>query len=286
MVSGIAAPPIDLPPGLPVDVRLVATDFDRTLIAEDGVLRPRTLAALDAARAARLEMVVVTGRIFGSLRPYLDEAGLTGPVVCYQGAVVADPRSGEFLRHVPVPLDTALEAIDAVEEAGFPLNCYVDDLLYVAKETPEARRYADFQRLELHIVGDLAAWLSKPPTKLVVVGDPAELDGLEARLEERLGEKLYISKSLPFFLELAHPSVTKAAGLDFVADRLAIPQERTVAFGDGENDVELVEWAGFGIAVANAHERVLAAADWTCPSAEDEGVAQVLEAIVAAKGDA
>ena len=119
-----------------------------------------------------------------------------------------------------------------------------------------------------------------------MVGDPAELDGLEARLEERLGEKLYISKSLPFFLELAHPSVTKAAGLDFVADRLAIPQERTVAFGDGENDVELVEWAGFGIAVANAHERVLAAADWTCPSAEDEGVAQVLEAIVAAKGDA
>jgi Cof subfamily protein (haloacid dehalogenase superfamily) len=248
------------------------------------VLRPRTLDALAATLAQGLQIVVVTGRMFRSVRPYLDQAGLTGPVVCYQGAVVADPRSGEFLRHVPVPLETALEAIAAVEEEGFALNCYVDDLLYVAKETPEARRYADFQRLELHVVGDLAAWLSKPPTKLVAVGDPVELDALESRLAMRFDARLYISKSLPFFLELAHPDVTKAAGLDFVSERLGIPRERTIAFGDGENDVELVEWAGFGIAVANAHERVLAAADWACPSAEDEGVAQVLESVVATYG--
>jgi hydroxymethylpyrimidine pyrophosphatase-like HAD family hydrolase len=78
--------------------------------------------------------------------------------------------------------------------------------------------------------------------------------------------------------------VTKAAGLDFLTQRLGIPRERTVAFGDGENDVELVDWAGFGIAVANAHDRVLGAADWVCPSAEEEGVAQVLEALLGLAG--
>src|SRR5207249_1521748 len=83
---------------------------------------------------------------------------------------------------------------------------------------------------------------------------------LEERMKARFGDRLYISKSLPYFLEFAAPGVTKAAGLEFLADRLGFSAEQTVAFGDGENDVELVDWAGFGVAVANADERVLAAA--------------------------
>ena len=244
------------------------------------MLRPRTLRALAAARHAGLHVVIVTGRMFQSVRPYLEQAGLTDPVVCYQGAVVADPVSGDFLRHVPIPIEPALEAIDAVEEEGFALNCYVDDLLYVARETSGSRAYADFQGLEIHSVGDLRSWLVREPTKLVAVGEPHALDGLEVRMKQRFDDRLYISKSLPYFLEFAHPSVTKGAGLDFLAARLGVKPERTIAFGDGENDVELVDWAGFGIAVANAHDRVLAAADWVCPRVDDEGVAQVLEALL------
>ena len=247
------------------------------------MLRPRTRAAIRAAREAGIHAVVVTGRMFRSVRPYLDEAGLDDPAVCYQGAVVADPATGEFLLHVPVPLDLAREAIAAVEEEGFGLNCYVDDELYVAEITAEARRYADFQHLELHVVGRLLEWLDSPPTKLVVIGDPEVLDGLEARLKERFRERLYISKSLPFFLELAHPDVTKASGLGFLAERLGFAAGETVAFGDGENDVELLEWAGYAVAVANAHERVLAVADFVCPSVDEEGVAQTIEALLHSK---
>ena len=110
--------------------------------------------------------------MFRAVRPYLEQAQLDDLVVCYQGAVVADPATGEFLLHVPIPLAEAREAMDAVLAAGFHLNCYVDDLLYVAEVTPEARRYADFQHLEIHAVGDLRAWLDRDPTKLVAVGDP------------------------------------------------------------------------------------------------------------------
>ena len=157
---------------------------------------------------------------------------------------------------------------------------YVDDELFVGRITPEARAYADFQGLVIHEVGDLAAWLEKPPTKVVSVGEPDLLDGLEARLKEQFADRLYISKSLPFFLELASRKVTKASGMQFVAEHFGFSAENTVAFGDGENDIELLEWAGFGIAVANAHERVLALADYVCPPVTEEGVAQVIEAVL------
>ena len=78
--------------------------------------------------------------MFRAVRPYLEQAGLDDLVVCYQGAAVADPTTGEFLLHIPVPLTEAREAMDAVIAAGFHRNCYVDDLLYVAEVTPEARR--------------------------------------------------------------------------------------------------------------------------------------------------
>jgi hypothetical protein len=218
--------------------------------------------------------------MFRSVRPYLEEAGIADPVICYQGAAVVDPHSGEFLRHEPIPLEVAREAIGVLQDEGFHVNCYVDDELYVAEATPEADRYAGFQNLPLHTVGDLAAWLSDPPTKLVTIDEPHVLDRLEVRLRKRFAGRVYVSKSLPYFLELASPTVTKASGLEFLADRLGFTAERTVAFGDGENDIELLEWAGFGVAVANADPRVLAVADWVSPPAAEEGVAQVIEAVL------
>ena len=246
------------------------------------MLRPRTAAAITAARAAGLHVLLVTGRMFQSARRYALAAGITDPVVCYQGAVVADPTTGEFLRHVPMPEPEARDVIAAVEELGYTILVHVDDELYVARETAESDAYAGFQHLVVHAVGDLLDWLPKPPTKLVVVGDPHELDGLEVEMKARFGGRLYISKSLPHFLEFASPSVNKGSGLDFAAERLGFSREQTVAFGDGENDVELLEWAGYGVAVANAHRKVLAVADFVCPSVDEEGVAQVIEAYLAA----
>jgi hydroxymethylpyrimidine pyrophosphatase-like HAD family hydrolase len=102
------------------------------------MLRPRTRAAIAATRAAGIHVVLVTGRMFQSVRRYAREAGIDDPVVCYQGAVVADPVSGRWLRHIPIPLELARETIAALNAEGFGLNCYVDDELYVAEVTPEA----------------------------------------------------------------------------------------------------------------------------------------------------
>ena len=248
----------------------------------DGELQPRTVNALRATRAAGLDVIVVTGRMVQSVRRFLEPAALDEPVICYQGAVVAD-ATGKWLRHEPIPLELAREVIGLVEGVGFGLNVYVDDELYVSEITRGSREYAGFQHLEIHQVGDLVAWLAGPPTKLVCVGEPAELDAVEARMKAHFGDRLYISKSLPYFLEFAAAGVTKGAGLDFLSAHMGFTPEQTIAFGDGENDVELVEWASFGIAVENAHTRVKAVADWICPSAEEEGVAQVIEALLDSK---
>ena len=249
---------------------------------EDGQLRPRTLAALRAARAAGLDVIVVTGRMVRSVRRFLDPAELGEPVICYQGAVVADV-DGTWLRHEPIPLELAREVIGLIQAEGFGLNVYVDDVLYVSDVTREARDYAGFQHLQIHAVGNLLDWLDEPPTKLVCVGDPDALSGVEVRMKAHFGDRLYISKSLPYFLEFAAAGVTKGAGLDFLAAHMGFTPEQTISFGDGENDVELVEWAGYGIAVENAHDRVKAVADWICPSAQEEGVAQVIESLLDSK---
>lgn len=261
----------------------MATDLDHTLIWEDGALPERTLAALVRAREAGLRVIVVTGRMVQSLRRVLAPAGLHDPVICYQGAAVV-AADGRWLLHTPIELETAREAIAAVEAEGYPPNVYVNDELYVSHVTEYAQRYADFQEIEIHAVGDLRAWLSEPPTKLVCVGDPAALDELAERLRPRFSDRLWITKSLPYFLELATLGVSKGSGLEFLSQDLGFSRERTIAFGDGQNDVELVEWAGYGIAVENAHERVKAVADWVCPPAAEEGVAAVLEALLDSLG--
>lgn len=242
------------------------------------MLRPRTREAIARVRAAGSHVIVVTGRMVRAVLPYLEQAGLDDPVVCYQGAVVADPVTGEWLRHVPIPREQALEAMEAVIAAGFHLNCYVGDELYVAEMTPQARAYADFQHIPVHVVGDLQRWLDTEPTKLVAVGEPGALDTLESVLKPRFAGTLFVSKSLPHFLEFAHPDVSKGSGLAFVGDRLGFGPADAVACGDGENDRELLDWAGFAVAVANAHPDILSRADLVVPPVQDEGIAALFEA--------
>ena len=221
-------------------------------------------------------MIVCTGRMVQSARRVLAPARWREPLVCYQGAAVVD-ADDRWLLHAPLDLELAREVIEAVEEEGYSPNVYVDDELYVGAVTPEARQYSDFQQIVLHPVGDLLAWLERPPTKLVCVGEPSELDGVEARMRERFGGRLHISKSLPFFLEFAATGISKSSALEFLANRLGFERDRTVTLGDAENDLDLVEW-GYGVAVDNADPRVKKRARWVCPPADDEGVAQVLEA--------
>ena len=244
------------------------------------MLRPRTLAAIARAQAAGIPVLIATGRMFRSVEPYLEQAGIREPVVCYQGAAVVDPGTREFLLHEPLELEVAREAIASLLTHGLSPNVYVDDRLYVAQETEYSRAYSGFQRLPVTEVGDLLEWLERPPTKLVAVAEPARLAEVRLELERAFDTRLFITTSLPHLLELGHPGASKGSGIAFVTRLLGIDLARVVAFGDGENDIELLAEVGLGIAVEGAHPRLTAIAARTCPGPKDEGVAAVIDAVL------
>jgi Cof subfamily protein (haloacid dehalogenase superfamily) len=223
-------------------------------------------------------VLIATGRMFRSVRPYAETAGIPEPVVCYQGAAVVDPTSGTFLVHETIELDVARETIARLAELGSSPNVYVNDELFVAAHTPYSRAYAEFQNLPVTEVGDLLDWLDSPPTKIVAVAEPDDIPALRARLAEHLEGRIFLTRSLPFLLEMGNPAVSKGTGLADVAARLDLALDRIVAFGDGENDIELLETAGYGFAIEGADSTLLAVADATCAGPHGEGVAAVIEA--------
>jgi Cof subfamily protein (haloacid dehalogenase superfamily) len=265
-------------------VQAFACDLDGTLIGRDATLRPRTLAAISRAQDADIPVLVATGRMFRSVEPYLERAGIQEPVVCYQGAAVVDPRTREFLLHEPLELDLAREAVALLLAHDLAPNVYVDDQLYVAEETEYSRAYSNFQSLPVTEVGDLLAWLERPPTKLVAVAKPERLAEVRSDLEAVFAGRMFITTSLPHLLELGHLGASKGSGIAFVAQLLGIELDKVIAFGDGENDVELLAEVGLAVAVEGAHPRLQAIAQRTCPGPHDEGVASVIEAVLDSRG--
>jgi hypothetical protein len=275
---------VTLPEALdPNTVRAVAMDLDRTILPETLELRPRLIDAVRAVAAAGVVPIVATGRMLRSSLPFALELGVTAPLICYQGALIADPQTGQWLRHEPMPVPLAREVIEACRKRDQHCNVYVDDELYVDELNVYALEYARHAKLEAHPVGDLERWLTEPTTKIVVVGEPELLDALQIELRAQFGDRLFIAKSLPFFLEVAQPGVSKGSALEWVCDRISIEPAHVVSFGDGANDVELLRDAGLGVAIEGADQILLDEADATVPGPEHDGVARFLEALVSAR---
>jgi Cof subfamily protein (haloacid dehalogenase superfamily) len=267
----------------PRAVRAVAMDLDRTILPEALELRPRLIDAVRAVAAAGVVPIVATGRMLRSSLPFALQLGVTAPLICYQGALIADPQTGQWLRHEPMPVPLAREVIEACRKRDQHCNVYVDDELYVDELNVYALEYARHAKLEAHAVGDLERWLTEPTTKIVVVGEPELLDALQIELRTQFRNRLFIAKSLPFFLEVAQPGVSKGSALEWVCDRISIEPAHVVSFGDGANDVELLRDAGFGVAIEGAEQILLDEADATVPGPEHDGVACFLEALVSAR---
>jgi Cof subfamily protein (haloacid dehalogenase superfamily) len=275
---------VTLPDGLDSRaVRAIAMDLDRTILGESLELRPRLIDAVASVAAAGITPIVATGRMLRSSRPFALQLGVTAPLICYQGALIADPVSGEWLRHEPMPVPLAREVIEACKRREQHCNVYVDDELYVDELNMYALEYARHAKLEAHAVGDLERWLREPTTKIVVVGEPELLDELQDELRTQFDGRLFIAKSLPFFLECAQPGVSKGSALEWVCARIGVDPASVVAFGDGANDVELLRDAGFGVAIDTADAALLEFARATVPSPEQDGVAQFLEALVSGR---
>lgn len=249
---------------------LVACDLDGTLLSPDLAFSPALPPALAALRESGTHVIVCTGRMFVSARRVAARLGLVdGPIICYQGGMVADLASGEVLHHRRLEAELAAKVVRHVRQLGRHLNAYVDDALYVEVLDDWARRYAEYAEVGVNVVDDLEELVrSRPPTKFVVLSDPADVDVVLPRLQARWGGDLYVVRSQASYIEIAARDVSKSGTLSWLCERLDVPRERTVACGDGHNDIDMIEWAGLGVVVAEAAADVRAVADVVVPRDE------------------
>jgi Cof subfamily protein (haloacid dehalogenase superfamily) len=249
---------------------LVASDLDGTLLPPAGTFGDDLVRGLAALRTAGVPFVVSTGRMFASARQVVAGLGLRdGPIVCYQGALVADLGTGEWLRHRPVPPQAAAEVVRFAHDCDRHINAFVDDRLFTDQDDEWARRYATFAGVECTIVADLDALVSdRPPSKLLITADPEDVERLLPGMQERWRDVLYITRSLRHHIEINRAGATKSVALEFLRDRLGADRGRTVGCGDSYNDIDMLGWAALGVAVAEGPGEVLAAADLVIPRSE------------------
>ena len=262
--------------------RLLATDLDGTLFGHDLVVSPRTRAALAEWVRRGGVHAIATGRMFRATLSIATDLGVTAPLICYQGAWIRCPTTGDDTWHRRMDPALATEAIAALEAAGFGVQLFRDDELHITHVGPAQREYMALSRIPAVEVGSWdEVFALGAPTKIVAIASEPEVRAQVAALRARFGDRLFVTQSQPTFLEVAHAEVNKGVALAKLAASLGIPMAEVVAVGDGQNDVDMIRAAGLGVAMGNAHPELKAAADRVTGSLAQDGVAELIEGLLA-----
>ncbi|UBH05411.1 hydrolase [Leucobacter sp. Psy1] len=275
--------------GTGTSLRLIATDLDHTLLDGDGRVSPRTRAALDAARAAGIAVVPVTARQPIGLRALAEESGFDEWALCGNGSLGIHLVSGEVLFAQETPAEV-LQRFAQTLNARIPGLHYAsvrgDGEGFVAEHGYAAlAQFSDHKRdpstMDLMALEEV---LSEPSLKLVVRHPELSPAALLDAVRELGVTGFEATLSGAPFLEVMAEGVTKGTGLARLCAELEIDRTEVVAFGDGLNDVAMLTWAGHGVAVANAQAEVRESADEIAPANTEDGVAQVIERLLAGRG--
>ncbi|HSS60336.1 MAG TPA: Cof-type HAD-IIB family hydrolase [Candidatus Limnocylindrales bacterium] len=251
--------------------RLLALDLDGTILARDLTLDPRDVDGVHRMLNAGMTVIACTGRPYPGALPWVVKLGLTGPMVCYQGAEVRT-LDGKTMLDRGLPHDVAMEVVRFARERDLHVQAYRDDRLIVERDRPEAHIYAEHASMEVYVVGDLDQAMGPTTPKLVIVANPTTLEALLPETRRRWANQLNIATSTPDYLEFTSVESDKASALQFVCGRLGIVQGEVVAVGDGRNDESMIAWAGLGVAVEGSPAEVIAAADRTIPGPGHGGI--------------
>lgn len=263
-------------------VRLIALDVDGTLLDDQKRLPEENRAALHEAQARGMRIAIASGRMTPTIEPIERLLELDCVIVAYNGGRLVSPRSEgrATIAHRPLPADVAEVFIDFAEEHELLLNFYHEDRLFGRQG---GRRDAF---IEIYSRRTGACYEAIPsfdglrgiaPTKLILLASPEERDRLHDSFRASLGDRAFITKSDPEYLEIMAPGVDKGTGLEALARHYGIAMDEILAVGDAENDVGMLRAAGFGVAVRNASPKVQAAARFVTDRTNNE--AAVAEAV-------
>lgn len=268
-------------PSAPRRPRLVATDLDGTIVRSDGTISERTVKALAAVEDAGINLVFVTGRPPRWMAPVAEATGHHGLAICANGAVVYDLHEERVVESFPLAVVVAKEVVRrlraALPDVGFAVE-RVDAFTHEPAYRPRWNPNVDVRVAE----GD--ALLGEPMMKLLARHETLDADALLAKAREVLGDLAECThSSTSGLLEVSATGVSKATTLARLCEQRGVDAADVLAFGDMPNDLPLLAWAGSAYAVANAHPEVLAAVERHTASNDDDGVAHVLEQVLAVR---
>ncbi len=264
--------------------RLLALDLDGTLTNHQKQVSDINKLYIRRAQEAGVDIILASGRpVIGieNVARALDLYHTGGYILAYNGGQIIDCKTGKSLVERFIPMSYYHDICDVIHHfRAFPLTyndvgviCENDEDMYVKKEGYN-------NSVPVIKVPSLEAEVRKPVVKFMVVGEPSELAKAKIHLEQRFKGLLNIFFSEPYFMEVTPPGIEKASALAELIKILNVPREALMACGDGLNDIPMLEYAGFSVAMDNAYEETKKVADYIAPSNESDGVAEAIERFI------
>lgn len=260
--------------------KMIALDLDGTLNNDNRTITQRTKDALIAVQKQGVTVVLASGRQSPGLKRESETLELEkhhGILLSYNGGKIIDATTKEVIYEKSIPGDIAKRLLRHLEK--MPVTPIVDDGEYIYTTDKDGYRIWEESRnnLEIKMVNNIADEIDFCPVKVLIAAPNEVLVPTSKKIMAPFEEELSFVLSAPFYLEATMKGISKAGSLQTICDILNIKREEVIAFGDAQNDISMIEFAGMGVAMGNACEELKAAADEITLSNNDDGIAHTLE---------
>jgi len=251
-------------------IKLIAADLDNTLLNSRKELTAGSIRLLRRCAAEGILFAVATGRSLYSAEAVAEKIGIEHWSICYNGALVINPATGETLNSGALDEKTVREITIFCRERGLYMQMYDNNVITVEKLCLDRHKDPDLNYAPHREVGD---FLAHPffPTPKILVAAGERVPQMLPEMQEKFGDRAYITQSEPHLIEVMSPGTDKGAGLRLLAERLGIEKSEIIAFGDNTNDIPLLENAGISVAVANSVDEAKAAATYVSKGERERG---------------
>jgi len=260
---------------------IIALDMDGTLLNPEGKINPEVYEAVQKAKDAGIKVVLCTGRPLPGVTPYLEQLGLTREgdfVITYNGALVQRSHNGSIIAHHTMDHDDFMTVSEIADKAGIHFQAINDHGVYTPNKNISyyTVRESFLSNVPLRYRSTEEMDPDMTYSKMMMIDPPEILEAGMERLPKDMGDHYTLLRSEPFFLEVLNKNASKGAALKDVADILGVPRERVMAVGDNENDIAMIAYAGVGVAMENAVDKVKEVSDRITLSNAENGVAQAI----------
>ena len=258
---------------------LIVLDLDGTLLTDDKKISSLTKETLFKAKQAGHQVMIATGRPFRASLPYYKELELTTPIVNFNGALIHHPKNPMWKTiHTPVDLSVVHDVVESVHKYEYDnLIAEVMDDVYLHREDEKVHEMFNMGSPNI-LMGDLKRTLKENPTSLLIQADDVNTPIIRKHLQDVHAELIEHRRwGAPFpIIEIVHKGLSKAVGIDFISKEMGIPRERIIAFGDEDNDFEMIDYAGIGVAMSNGIDDLKNIANEITLSNNEDGIAKFL----------